>query len=297
MLNFAKLTNGISMNIPIESLNFQLLNVGFVCHDGDWNWKSVVSPFTRLYLVTEGYAKLHLPDRIIELNPGYMYMIPAHTVHSYECKGKFSHYYLHFYEGFKAENNLFELYSFPDSIPADSLDESILANMCRHYPETVLPASDPSAYDFMGRFVDYVHRYNEMPLDAKIEIRGSILLLVSHFVGRAVAKVWTEDERMSKVLNYIHDNICSPVDIDMLASIACVTKPHFIRLFSKKIGLPPLQYINKKKIEHAELLLIMHDIPVKEVAYELGYNDQSYFIRLFKKITGITPMVYRRNMK
>lgn len=44
----------IKMNIPIESLNFQMLNVGLAKHDADWNWQNVVSPFTRIYLVTEG---------------------------------------------------------------------------------------------------------------------------------------------------------------------------------------------------------------------------------------------------
>ena len=96
----------IKMNIPIESLNFQMLNVGLAKHDADWNWQNVVSPFTRIYLVTEGCAKLYLPNRVVDLLSGHMYIVPAHTVHSYECAGKFSHYYLHFYEGFKKETDI-----------------------------------------------------------------------------------------------------------------------------------------------------------------------------------------------
>ena len=61
------------MTIPIESLNFQMLNVGHAQHDGDWNWKNVLSPFARIYLVTEGCAKLYLPDRTVELRPGQMF--------------------------------------------------------------------------------------------------------------------------------------------------------------------------------------------------------------------------------
>jgi AraC family transcriptional activator of pobA len=36
---------------------------------------------------------------------------------------------------------------------------------------------------------------------------------------------------------------------------------------------------------------------VKEVAYELGFNDHSYFIRMFRKVTGITPQEYRRQLR
>ena len=67
-------------------------------------------------------------------------------------------------------------------------------------------------------------------------------------------------------------------------------------MIHKTFGLPPLQYINKKKVERAELLLITEDLSNKEIAYDLGYNEHSYFIRLFKKVTGITPMAYRKNM-
>ncbi|RGH43394.1 AraC family transcriptional regulator [Prevotella sp. AM42-24] len=51
------------------------------------------------------------------------------------------------------------------------------------------------------------------------------------------------------------------------------------------------------KLEIAELLLITDNQPIKEIAYDLGYNDHSYFIRLLKKITGITPMAYRKSMR
>ncbi len=51
------------MNIPIESLSLIMLHVGFSRHHADWNWQGVSSPFTRLFLVTEGEAKIHLPAR------------------------------------------------------------------------------------------------------------------------------------------------------------------------------------------------------------------------------------------
>lgn len=275
------------MNIPIESLNFQILNIGFAQHDADWNWQNVVSPFTRIYLVTEGCAKLYLPNTVVELKAKHMYIVPAHTIHSYKCTGKFSHYYLHFYEGFKKETDIFDFYDFPVEIDSDKLDEAIFNNMCKLHPEAQLPASDPTTYDNMGKFIDYVNRYNGLSLAEKMELRGSILVLFSKFVNKAQAKVWTQDKRLAKVLTYIHNNIYEEINIDDLAAMACVTKSHFIRLFVKTIGISPLQYINKKKIDRAELLLITDNQPIKEIAYDLGYNDHSYFIRLLKKLQAL----------
>ena len=83
----------------------------------------------------------------------------------------------------------------------------------------------------------------------------------------------------------------------MLSDIACVSKPYFIRLFKDILGMSPLQYVIKKKVSRAQLLLMTEEISVKEVAYRLGFNDHSYFIRQFRKVTGVTPLEYRTRMR
>lgn len=285
------------MEIPIESLNTILLNVGLDQTDGDWNWQQVSSPFTRIYCVTEGEARLHLPDKTQLLKPGHLYIIPAYTLHSYECRGKFSHYYLHVYEGFKKETDIFELYRFPTEVKAQEGDEQLFAEMCRLHPEAQLPTSDPKTYDNTSKFTDYVRRYNEMPMHRKMWLRGCILILISRFLKDAELRTWTNDERVTKALKYIHKNIYDDIDIDDLADAACVTKPYLTRLFKRSIGTSPLQYINRKKIEKAELMLLTETISIKELAYTLGFSDHSYFIRLFKKLTGKTPQEYRETMR
>ena len=261
--------------------------------------------------MTEGSARLHFEKSlssssegessstptIINLRPHHLYIIPAYTVHSYECDGVFCHYYLHVYEGFKKETDVFERYDLPREVAAQEGDEGLMADMCRRHPEARLPGSDPRSYDNTTKFTDYVRRYNALPLHEKMQLRGGILMLFSRFMEEATEKVWTKDERMVKVLNHIHGNIYENIDITNLAALACVTKPYFIRMFKQHFGVSPLQYINRKKMERAQLMLLTEDMAVKEVAYTLGFNDHSYFIRLFKKLTGRTPQEYRNTMR
>lgn len=284
------------MQMPIESLNLQMLNVGFARHEADWNWKGVNSPFTRIYCVTEGEAWLHIeeaPHPSVRLRPGHLYMIPAYTRHSYECKGVFAHYYLHVYEGFKKETDVFERFVFPSEVMAREGDEMLMRGMCERHPEAKLPESDPRSYDTSRGLTDYVKRYHELPLHEKMALRGATLMLFSRFMEQARGKVWTRDERLTKVVKFIHNNIYDNMEVDGLADVACVSKPYLIRLFKRDFGMSPLQYVNHKKVEKAELLLLTEDMPVKEVAYTLGFSDHSYFIRLFKKMTGRTPQEYR----
>ncbi len=285
------------MHFPIESLNLQMLNVGLAHHNGDWNWQQVSSPFTRIYLVTQGTACLHLPTGTVDLRTGRLYIVPAYTLHSYECDGEFEHYYLHLYEGYKSETSVFEMFHFPTEVAASNTDHQLFADMCSAHPQALLPESNPQAYDNSTSLTDYVKRYNSLPLWQKMRLRGTMLMLFSRFMEQATPRVWTSDERLTRVLTYISSHLGEEIGIGTLANIACVTKPHFIRLFRREFGQPPLQYVNRKKMERAQLLLLTDDMPLKDIAYRVGLSDLSYFIRLFRKTVGTTPHEYRTSMK
>lgn len=285
------------VQIPIESMNLMLLNVGRAQHNADWNWKDVSSPFIRIYYVLEGEAAIHLAEHNIRLLPRHLYFIPAYTVHSYECHGLFVHYYLHVYEGFKNEMNLQEVYELPIEVEGSEVAAQLFEHLCNRLPEARLPHSDPNSYDTSAQTSDYVQRYRDMALWEKMELRGAMLMIMSHFIRQAKPRVWTQDERMKRVLEYVHSHISDSINIEQLADVACITKPYFIRLFKHEFGFPPVQYINRKKVERAQLLLFTTDKAVKEVAFILGFSDQNYFIRLFHKLTGITPQEYRRKLR
>lgn len=61
----------------IDQLHLLVLNVGLAIHNADWNWKNVNSPFTRLYYINEGIAKLKTPSGIHELKPNHLYLNPV----------------------------------------------------------------------------------------------------------------------------------------------------------------------------------------------------------------------------
>ena len=285
------------IQIPIESMNLMMLNVGCATHHADWNWQKVSSPFIRIFYIVEGEAILHLPEEDVLLKPGYMYMIPAFVIHSYECHGVFKLYYIHMYEGFKNEVNLQDTYELPTEVRAGNSIRQLFEYVSSQYPDAMLPEPDPKSYDTSAQTSNYVERYMNMELWEKMELRGAMLMIMSHFIREAKPHIWTSDERMKQVLRYIHEHIADKIDVEDLANLASFTKTYFIRLFKQEFGLSPVQYINLKKVERAQLLLYTTDCSVKEVAYKLGFSDHSYFIRLFHKVAGITPQEYRRQLR
>ena len=278
-------------------MNLMMLNVGCATHHADWNWQKVSSPFIRIFYIVEGEAILHLPEEDVLLKPGYMYMIPAFVIHSYECHGVFKLYYIHMYEGFKNEVNLQDTYELPTEVRAGNSIRQLFEYVSSQYPDAMLPEPDPKSYDTSAQTSNYVERYKNMELWEKMELRGAMLMIMSHFIREAKPHIWTSDERMKQVLRYIHEHIADKIDVEDLANLASITKTYFIRLFKQEFGLSPVQYINLKKVERAQLLLYTTDCSVKEVAYKLGFSDHSYFIRLFHKVAGITPQEYRRQLR
>ena len=175
--------------------------------------------------------------------------------------------------------------------------EQLFEYLCSQLPFAQLPQPDPRSYDTSAQTSDYVARYRDMELWEKMELRGAMLMIMSHFIREARPRVWTNDERMKRVLEYIHTNISYQLNVEELSDLAHVTKPYFIKLFKREFGISPVQYINGKKVERAQLLLFTTDKTVKEVAYTLGFSDHNYFIRLFRKVTGITPQEYRKRLR
>ena len=279
----------------IDQLHLLTVHVGYACHNADWNWKRVSSPFTRLYYVTKGFAKVVLPDRILELKPHCLYLIPAFTMHSYECDGLFEHYYIHIYEDAQTGSGFLEDFVFPSEIPANEFDLYLFKRLCEINPTMRLPQSNPTAYDNNSTLAQNIARNKQRILCDRVESRGILYQLTARFLKEAEQKGNVNDNRIQKCLTYIRKHINENIRIDALADIVCISKDHFIRLFKKETGQTPVQYISQKKIEKAQLLLVTENMPVKEVAYLLSYDDHSYFNRLFRKVTGMSPQEYRRS--
>ena len=285
------------MTQSIDQLHLLILNVGLAIHNADWNWRNVNSPFTRLYYVTEGAARILLPTGIQELKPDHLYLVPSFTTHSYLCDTHFVHYYLHIYEDHQSESSILEDFSFPTEIPAGDLELPLIKRLCGINPTMQLPQSDPTSYDNTPTLIKNIIKNKQRTFCDKVESRGIVYQLMARFLKDAQPKTEINDDRIQKVLSYIRKNIYKTIDIDSLAAISCLSKDHFIRLFKKEINNTPLQYINQKKIEKAQLILITDSMPVKNISYLLAYEDHSYFNRLFKKLTGVTPQQYRDRYK
>jgi len=74
-----------------------------------------------------------------------------------------------------------------------------------------------------------------------------------------------------------------------------VTVGHLSRLCREVLGRSSLEVINARIIQEAERELVYTSISIKQLAHELGFDDDAYFTRFFRKHTGVSPKVFRAN--
>ncbi len=100
--------------------------------------------------------------------------------------------------------------------------------------------------------------------------------------------------RFAFVIQYIRDHLTDNMTVSKLASLACMSKPHFFRLFKRELGLSPLDFILHERIKFAKQLLGNPATSVSEACYRSGFNNLAYFTIQFKKAEGLTPSLFKK---
>lgn len=102
------------------------------------------------------------------------------------------------------------------------------------------------------------------------------------------------DAQISKGLHYMHEHFADHLSLIELAQQAGMSRASFAARFQRALGIPPMRYLSKLRLDQAKLLLAESPMTISEIAYRVGFEDQGYFTRAFKKILLTTPSEYRR---
>ncbi len=109
------------------------------------------------------------------------------------------------------------------------------------------------------------------------------------------AGVFTRD--MDYVQYYIEKNCDKKVELEDIASLLGYSPKYMSRLFKQKTGINFNKYRTKIKMEKAKHYLLNTDNQIKNIAFEIGYENSESFVRTFKKQTGLTPTEYRKQFQ
>jgi AraC-like DNA-binding protein len=136
---------------------------------------------------------------------------------------------------------------------------------------------------------------SDIGLDEVGHLLASRLVEVVGGEKRKPAKVTAQDRRRAvETALWLDAHSSRPIDLDDAAAEAGVSPFHFLRLFSRVLGVTPHQYLVRSRLKHAARLLAEDDRDITDIAYDVGFGDLSNFVRTFHRAAGVPPLKFRQ---
>ncbi len=280
----------------IKSLRLSLLHMGFIQLDSRWQYDQVISPFSRLYLITDGEGWVWHNGQKFTLKPGHLYLIPSFTYSRYHCDQFLEQYYISFFDEMREGLSIYDLKSMRYEVEAQPLDYSLMARLLAQNPGRTIQQPNPKEYDNRPEVLSFNQPRPNQSMSQFVETNGILLQLFSRFLG-----VENEDDQqrakglhqLASVLQYIDGHLHDKLTVEQLAAKVHLHVDYFSRLFLSIVGVRPIDYIINKRLERAQLLIMTSPMALKEIAESVGIPSIYYFSRLFKRRFGIPPGQYR----
>ncbi|MGL5819300.1 MAG: helix-turn-helix domain-containing protein [Phycicoccus sp.] len=98
---------------------------------------------------------------------------------------------------------------------------------------------------------------------------------------------------LTSAIEYIHDNLASPMSLSDLADVAGVDTYRLSRQFKRRTGTSPHQYLLRARVDAARQLVTGSSLPLADIAVRVGFYDQSHLNRHLRRILGVTSAELR----
>lgn len=100
---------------------------------------------------------------------------------------------------------------------------------------------------------------------------------------------------VKRAVAFLQRNYIRPISLDEIAREVGISKKRLEINFQQELGISPWEYLTRYRIKEAKDLLKTTDLPITEVAGQIGFDDPAYFSRLFRSHTGQSPKDYRNS--
>lgn len=239
--------------------------------------------FYEVHIPVSGNLHILVEDKDIFLKPGMICVIPPNSVHYvFHDENAFRISYRFQFSYRRNEQDAY-LQSFSDAY--EKITDVAVLEDSQIYQKYISVAIDnllQSRPEFMIAEPLFLANY-EIALLLN-QAKDSALSFQENYSDTLLA------EDMEDFFNYHYNQAISIAD---LAAYLKFSKRHTERIMQNLFGMSFQEMLNKKRLEAAKLLLRISDLPITEIAQQVGYSDQNYFYRKFSSLFGITPGKYR----
>ncbi len=101
-------------------------------------------------------------------------------------------------------------------------------------------------------------------------------------------------QRLKKALDFIEAHCGEILTVDLIAKEVYLSPSRLSHIIKGELGITLVDHIIRARIDKAKTLLRDGELPISQIALEVGFPDQSYFTKVFKKVEKCTPKAFRQ---
>ncbi len=251
-------------------------------HPIGWRGDRHRHAFWQLVLNRSGTAIVRR-GRDVRVVPGQMVVIPPGLSHAWRNAGD-------------VPLDLLNIHLFPRPSGSESLPgylRSVTSDATRLCLCPVHPRTESLSARAVAEMSAGARGYKWQAASALTDIVMTALRGIWHREGRRGSEAGAAG-RVEEILRHIEVHYDQPLTLADVGRMLHVTPKHACEIFTRETGTSPMRRLREVRVEKAQVFLEDTTLPVKQVAFAVGYRDEHYFSRAFHKVTGISPLAWRR---
>ena len=294
-----------------DNIRFNFLYIDTYSFGKNWVYPESIVPYNMLRYIEFGSGTFFIDDEEFVVSKSQIVYIPKGSKLScYTTSDNFSFTSIRFTNSVYFEGGDFLKDYYGISNVMEGIDEKVYFEKIYHY----IKEEDPARMFFVRGYLELLIA-SLIAKNNPVETADNAVLPFEEGTEEKLSSKFTplsEEEKLSKIRDKIKKNNIAPdyriqavVDYIVLhpkenyspkrlSDMAGLSKQRFSSLFTSQVGKSPMVYVKELKLTTAARKLLVSNLHINEIAYELGYEDTNYFIREFKRSFGCTPRQYRQ---
>ncbi|MBP2170262.1 AraC family transcriptional regulator of arabinose operon [Erwinia toletana] len=245
-----------------------------VCHSGH-SFGPAVRQHYLLHYVINGTGRFFTERGSYQINPGEAFLIYPHEITTYSADKRQPWEYMWI--------------EFDGLIVARTFESCGLSRDNPVY-SAAADGGQPEAFHYLQQIL-------AQETAQSLRIAGLTCLFLDALQANAACPVVTRpaaDDPLEKAIHWMERNYHENITISDIAACCRVDRSYLSRLFKARFGYGPKHYLILLRMNVATSLLVDARLPIKVIAFSVGYRDQMQFSRVFRQIWQMSPGEWRR---
>jgi len=250
--------------------------------------------YYEIIYILKGSGIHHLNKNLLSYKAGDLFVISPDDEHYFDIKKLTRFVFIKFTDSYFNSNKKLSCDAFLLSTPEKIMRQQFLK-------ENILRLNEPCK-TILKNTIENIIKYNcQTNISSSPIIFYQILSifgLIKEVLQDMNFKIAGKGIDNDQILSYIHQNIYSPklVQIKTIANHFTISTSYFGTYFKKNFHISYRDYTNKLRTQLIEKRLFNNQMPIKQIAYEFGFTDESHLSNYFKKQRNIKPSAIKHKV-